>query len=91
VRIVGLVHVKLLLQRAQTHSLASAAVVLLLQQDFKAAAAIWHTVVYLSFPQLHNTMAALAAAWGFDIYAWMHADAVVLKSETQVRKLCPRA
>eukprot|EP00983_Pelagomonas_calceolata_P057658 1145167-Pelagomonas_calceolata.AAC.1 len=52
--------------------------------DFKAAAAIWHTAIYLSFPQVHNTMAALAAAWGFDLYAWMHADAVVLKTESAV-------
>jgi len=36
-------------------------------QDFKHAAAIWHTVTYLSFPQLHNTMAALAAAWRFEV------------------------
>lgn len=48
-------------------------------QDFKTAAAIWHTVVSLSFPQLHNIMAALSAARGFDMYAWMHADAIVLK------------
>lgn len=36
-------------------------------QDLKEAAAIWHTVTYLSFPQLHNTMAALAAAWRFEL------------------------
>jgi len=53
-------------------------------QDFKTAAAIWHTVVSLSFPQLHNIMAALSAARGFDMYAWMHADAVVLKVHPEV-------
>jgi len=30
-------------------------------------------------PQLHNTMAALAAVWGYGAYGWLHADAVLLR------------
>jgi len=58
------------------------------KQDFKAAAAILHTAVYLSFPQFHNLMAAMAAAWGFDTYCWMHSDAVILKKDKQVGLVC---
>jgi len=36
------------------------------------------TATFLSFPQLHNTMAALAFAWGFQVYGWAHSDAVVI-------------
>lgn len=48
-------------------------------QAFKNAAAILQTATQLTFTQLHNVMAALAHAWQFKLFAWQHADVVVIK------------
>ncbi|KAF5829730.1 hypothetical protein DUNSADRAFT_15577 [Dunaliella salina] len=50
--------------------------------DFQDAAAYYHTVTLLNFPQLMNLLAALSKAWGFDYFGWMHSDGVVLRKDT---------